>query len=215
MVMLEDKGFERLTLDYEQTAEYFRELSGARFRLLAIVPALTGAALATIEPEAEPLRTAVLGVFGFLVIVGVAFYDQRNTQLYDAMQIRAKNLESYLGFAKAANPRFARGGAFLDRPKRSLKLFGMIDIWHDRGLAIIYSTALAGWAYLFVAGLTAIEPAESKVCEVLVWAIPAITWAAFMAHFHQADLTTDEEVVLSQKARELLAQPPDPPLEDL
>lgn len=213
--MLDEQGFERLRLDYQETAEYFRELSGARFKLLALVPAVTGAALATLDPEAAPVRTALLGLFGFLVIVGIAFYDQRNTQLYDAMQIRAKNLEAYLGLPRASNHRFSRGGAFLDRPERSLKLFGLIDIWHDRGLAIVYSTALAGWSYLFIAGLTAFEPVDSALCSILVWAVPAVVWMAFIAHFHQADLATDQEAVLSERAKELLDKPPDPPLEDL
>lgn len=211
--MLDESAFERLKLDYQETAEYFRELSGARFKLLAIVPAVTGAALATLEPQAAPVRIAVLGLFGFLVVLGIAFYDQRNTQLYDAMQIRAKNLEAYLGLPKASNQQFKRGGAFLDRPMRSLKLFGLVDIWHDRALAIVYSTSLAAWAYLLVAGLAQIEPADSTLCKILVWAFPPVVWVAFMAHFHQADLATDQAVVLSDKARELLDEPPDPPFE--
>jgi len=35
------------------------------------------------------------------------------------------------------------------RPGRTVRLFGIAPTGHDRGLALVYGAALAGWSYLF------------------------------------------------------------------
>ena len=49
---------------------------------------------------------------------------------------------------ESLDDRYRYAGRFLSRPQRNLKLFGMIRVWSDRGLALVYGAALGGWAFL-------------------------------------------------------------------
>jgi hypothetical protein len=133
---------EKLKLDYTETAKYFHALADVRFKLLALVPLITGAAVGVLQTQKLELVIPV-SIFGLLVTVGVIFYDQRNSQIYNAMQRRAKSLEALLKFDTVSG-RFRYGGAFLDRPERKLRFFGFV-MWHDRGLAIVYAAVFAAW----------------------------------------------------------------------
>ena len=77
-------------------------------------------------------------------MLGIIVYDQRNTQIHDAMQKHAKTLEALLGLEPLDDTKKGRGGAFLDRPGRNLRLFGILLMWHDRGLALICSSDAFG-----------------------------------------------------------------------
>jgi len=197
-----------LEIDYRATGEYFRELAGTRFRLLALVPSVTGLAIALADLGPPSSRFAALGFFGFLVTLGVLFYDVRNTQLYDALQLRAKCLEAYMGFPKASNRQFERGGAFLDRPRRSLTLFRTLLIWHDRGLAIIYSSSLAGWSYVALAGMLGLPSHKAAyAASWMAFVVPPVIWIAFFLQLYAFDCATDEASVLPPDVRELLKRP--------
>lgn len=149
-----------LRIDYEQTTAYFHALAEIRFKLLALLPIATGAAMAFLRHDRTEGAAIALGLLGFLASLGLLFYDQRNTELYDRMQRRAKILEAELGFipffreedqeAFSLGPSDVKivGGAFLDRPRRGKKLWFVIPMWHDLGLAIVYSAILAGWTYI-------------------------------------------------------------------
>src|SRR5260370_28466964 len=88
---------EKLKLDYTETAKYFHALADVRFKLLALVPLITGAAVGILQTQ-KPELVIPVSIFGLLVTVGVIFYDQRNSQIYNAMQRRAKSLEALLKF---------------------------------------------------------------------------------------------------------------------
>jgi len=116
-----------LRLDYEQTTQFLRTLVDVRFKLLAFVPTLTGAAVGLVggpRPAAELERQ--LG------------------------------LRSALG---ASGP----GGLFGELPGRAVRLLGVLPVGQDSGLALVYSTALAGWTYLAAWGaLGALEFGEAR-----------------------------------------------------
>lgn len=154
--------------DYEGTSAYFRELHATRFRLLALLPVALGAAIATLPPKISPGDKAVLGLVGLAVTIGFTIYDQRNTQIYDRLILRGKLLEKELALPPLHIPTEPSnryyGGAFKDRPPRrgqcKLRL-PILDqplefalIWHDLGLAFVYSGTFAGWAFMFFDGLT-------------------------------------------------------------
>ena len=86
-------------------------------------------------------------MFGSLVTLGVMIYELRNSQFYDIAVGRAKKLEWLL--------KMPLGGLFNGRPKPedSPKMLGYFKVWHDRGLALIYGTTLAGWCYLSIYSL--------------------------------------------------------------
>ena len=206
---------DKLEVDYHATGDYFRELAGTRFKLLAFVPSVTGVTVALADLGCPSVRLGVLGAFGFLVTLGVLFYDVRNTQLYDALNLRAKCLEAYLGLPKASNRYYKRGGAFLDRPRRELKLFRFFEIWHDRGLAIIYSTSLAAWAYILVGGFFGLPGHDCALRGAwLALLTPVAVWLLFILQLSAYDNPTDPKGALPEDVAALLEKPPKQSLED-
>jgi len=148
---------ERLRLDYGQTADLLRSLTDVRFKLLALVPTLTGTAVALLgrpRPAAELLG---VGLLGLVATLGVLLYDLRNTQIYDYAVHRARELEARLDLVspfRAAGP----GGLFAERPEPTLRPFGIPAVTYDHALALVYGAALAGWSYLVVwGGLAALD----------------------------------------------------------
>lgn len=176
----------RLTLEYAQVNENFRTLSDIRFKLLAFVPTLAGAAVFLLSrfldvQADEPSEYAVfweIALLGFLATLGITLYDQRNTQLYDQLIVRASFLEGIACMSpnsrakkyeqivesdmavrrkngEEPKPRIidfdlTKGAQFRERPKRGRRLFGTIVIGHDNGLALIYGPVLGAWFFPIV-----------------------------------------------------------------
>ena len=88
---------DRLRLDYQQTTSLLSELSDVRFKLLALVPTLSGAAVAVLSRPSSTAELLAVGLIGLLATVGVLLYELRNTQLYDYGLKRAQLLERELG----------------------------------------------------------------------------------------------------------------------
>ncbi|MDQ3930931.1 MAG: hypothetical protein M3328_17530 [Chloroflexota bacterium] len=149
----EAQSMENLRLDYELTNEYFRMLADIRFKLLGFVPTITGVAMTVLAANPGNYTTLALAILGLLVTLGIVIYEVRNTQLYDAAFDRAKGLEVLLGMNLLTKGR-SQGGLFNERPRRDLRLFGLLPIWHDFGLALIYGASFAGWSYLTLASFT-------------------------------------------------------------
>jgi len=140
---------EDLRLDYAQTTELLRGITDVRFRLLAIVPTLAGAAVAFMSRGRPAAELLAVGLLGLAATVGIVLYEVRNTQLYDYAIRRAKELEARLD---------GTGGLFTDRPGRDVRVFGLALAGHERGLALVYGAAIAGWTYLVVwGGLRALD----------------------------------------------------------
>lgn len=156
-----------LALEYTQVNENFRMLADIRFKLLALVPTLGGAAIFALTtigdaPTVDDLTSAkviLTGVMGFLATLGITFYDQRNSELYTALVGRAKFLEDKLelhlderALEKIEEPEKLGkvGGQFRERPKRGRRLLGLILLGHDTGLALIYGPVLGGWFFPIV-----------------------------------------------------------------
>jgi hypothetical protein len=148
-----------LTTEYEQVNDNFRMLADIRFKLLALLPALAGAAIyvlshiavsvqgaqktvsSDIERETYDYGTVLLiSVLGFVATFGITLYDQRNTTLYNALVGRAKVLERLIGLAD---------GQFTKRPERGRRVLGMVA-GHDTGLALIYASVLGAWFFPIV-----------------------------------------------------------------
>lgn len=130
---------EGLRLDYDQTTQFLHAFTDVRIRLLAFVPTISGAAVGLLgrpRPAAELLGVALLGLTATL---GIFVYELRNAQLYDAMIQRARELERLLGLPTVQGLQGA-GGVLAARSSRWFA--------HDRGWALVYSAAIAGWSYL-------------------------------------------------------------------
>lgn len=164
-------------LDYEKTLQYISQLTEIRFKLLSLLPVVTGVALSFIKPEQSPSTGLFIGVFGFSVTFGLVIYDQRNTAIYDEQVIRAKILEKKLLIPPVLGDDIV-GGPVGGRPCIEQKLFG-ISMWHKEGLAIIYTSVLAAWSYLISQSLvTFISPKTGFPNGVSV-IIPAVLAVVF------------------------------------
>ncbi|MCK4825641.1 hypothetical protein KA005_58375 [bacterium] len=202
----------KMKLDYEQTVSSFHSLAEIRFKLLAMVPTFTIVAVGVIDKADLSSPTVLaLGVFGFLATLGIVFYDQRNTQLYDSAQFRAKGLEALMEFEKLKKYNNLKegkffqgkllkivdkqetdekhyGGIFLDRPGRSLFLFGLINMWHDRGLSIVYSATLGAWSFVVARGISELCHIKGPIYKL---AISLVVFILFLLEFHRHDNPTD------------------------
>ncbi|MCI5159640.1 MAG: hypothetical protein D3906_14660 [Candidatus Electrothrix sp. AUS1_2] len=186
---MEDKG-------YGQICNSYRQLADIRFKLLAFVPTISGAAIAIITQDlsvfqASPLPGLMVAVLGFTVTLGIVFYDQRNTQLYDALVNRGRRLEKELGIR----------GPFLQRQPRTLKLFGLIKVWHDRGLALTYGSLLGAWTFPIACGMQWLCQPQKQTAPDIAVVLALIVGIAFVFEFHR--LQRRPKKVVGQKAEEL------------
>ncbi|GAB4413206.1 MAG: hypothetical protein Fur0044_07540 [Anaerolineae bacterium] len=196
---------EKLKLDYEQTTTYYHQLADSRFKLLALVPIVTGAAIGLLSQGTDPGSVLVIAILGFVVTLGLFFYNQRNTQIFDTMILRAKMLEILLQL-EPLDDSYRYGGPFLSRSKRTLKLFGVIRVWGDRGLGIIYGAALGGWAFLITRSLTTLMAVSQPVSITLNAAIPVVVTLAFMWQIQAWDKETEKLDILPPKLQKLIEE---------
>jgi hypothetical protein len=112
----ETDRFERDRLDYETTVKRFDQITEIRFKLLGLVPTVTGVGVVVTDTSKKtPDTTIAIGILGLLVVIGVIIYEIRNTQLYDALWLRAICLEASMEF-KPINENDHYGGSFLSQP---------------------------------------------------------------------------------------------------
>jgi hypothetical protein len=189
----EDSSDPRLKWEYEEVNRNFRALADIRFKLLAIIPSLGGVAIYLLshlseqpgrsEPGAQFLL-ALISAFGFLVTFGVTSYDQRNSELYDGLMARAKFLERRLQLTPNPDAISAIDdfrGQFLERPPRAKKLFGLITLGHDNGLAFIYGSVLGAWFFPLVVATLAALGCQPALRFAIGISSSAVMVAAFIA----------------------------------
>lgn len=161
----DDNGYVRreeskiLELEYKEVNSYWRTLTVIRFKLLAFVPTLAGLGVALISQIPGPLEAFAIGLFGFIATLGITFYDQRNSELYNATINLAAFSENEMNFG---------GGIFSLRPDQSLKFLG-IKMWHDRALAMVYASALGVWLFIII----------SSILKLIPW--PSGTFSLFLS----------------------------------
>jgi len=148
--MESDNDSRHMIVDYEQTLAYFHALHEVRFKLLGFLPVATGAAMATLPGHVPRQAQFALACLGVLVTIGLASYDQRNTQIYDRLVRRIRMLEKKLKFLPFPGER--HGGPFHCRPPL-MTVLGMRLVWHIQGLTLVYAASLSGWTFLAVSAL--------------------------------------------------------------
>ena len=122
---------------YEQSVSVWRELAGVRFKLLALLPAVSIAILVAVLTDDKAFslvrEVAKLGltVFGFTVTLALQRYDLRNSQLYDDLIGRSRRAEYELA---------VHTGAFLGRPSSTNP-----KLQHDPALKLVYRSCLVAW----------------------------------------------------------------------
>jgi hypothetical protein len=197
--MADDHG----ALEYEQINESIRFLADVRFKLIALFPAtgaiaafafgLLGFDTARDAPASVDMLPFILaaGVLGFVISLGVTLYDQRNSEIYNALLHRAKHLEGAWNQPHtpgALNDRNG-GGQFRERPRPLRRL--LLQAKHDVALALIYGSILGAWWFpIFYAaigllqgarsGSTVVPPGASAMALVLSAALAVVFITALL-----------------------------------
>jgi hypothetical protein len=150
-----DAHREALLKEYGEVAGNFRLLTDIRFKLLAFLPIAAGAATALLSAGggrdgAAEVRAVALSMFGLVVTIALATYNDRNDQLYDTLVGRAASIERQLCLSD---------GAFANRPTSwfAITLPVVRRYWsinHRTPVAWIYGTSVALWIFsTFVAAV--------------------------------------------------------------
>lgn len=157
---------ELLRLEYESASRLLGSLTEIRFKLLTLVPSLTGAVVALISPGRSGVEILAIGGLGLAATSGVLAYELRNGELCRRAAERVSRLESVL---------FSRG-SLLGGEERTPRLFGVIPASHQLGVGLVYGAALGGWVYLVVWGalVAAGAHAHSQAIGVVVGAVAAL-----------------------------------------
>jgi hypothetical protein len=173
----------QLRLEYDQAIELIRTLTDTRFKLLALVPTIAGAAVGLLGSPRSAAELLAVGLLGLSATVGILLYDLRNTQIVDAMLLHAQALEQRLGLQTA------RGS---HRPDTVLsqfappheRLFGIVTVGQERALGLVYGAALGGWSYLVAWGaLRALHFEGARVVGGLIGALSATAVAFEVQRF--------------------------------
>lgn len=165
---------ERLRLDYDQTTELIRALMDVRFKLLALVPTVAGAAVGFLGSHRSPAELLALGLMGLLATIGILLYDLRNTQILTAMLRHAQALERLLG-VHAARETNVPDGVLSQFTAEHGRLFGKVTVGQERAVGLVYGAALGGWSYLVAWGaLRALDFSGAREVGGLIGACSAV-----------------------------------------
>jgi hypothetical protein len=137
---MDDNRRTALVSEYSEICNDFRMLTDIRFKLLAFLP-IAAAAAAALNKEFEGMAEFTLSLFGLVVTIGLATYNERNNQLYDDLIGRAVTIERSLGLPD---------GAFANRPGSWLRiqLGGMKwKVSHSHAVNLIYASSAALWLF--------------------------------------------------------------------
>jgi hypothetical protein len=130
----------RLRLEYDSGSALLRGLTETRFRLLALVPTLSGAVVALLSGSRSDVELLAIGLLGFCASFGVLLYELRNGEIHGAVARRVAELERTL----------LVNGPLVEVPQA--RLLGFVPISRTAGVALVYGAALGGWGYLVAWG---------------------------------------------------------------
>lgn len=133
---------ELLRLEYEYASRLLGNLTEIRFKLLALVPTLSGAVVAFVSSGRSGVELLAIGGLGAAATSGVLAYELRNGELRRRATDRVNRLESELFSA----------GPLVGGYGRTPKLFGVVPASHRLGVGLVYGAAIGGWMYLVVWG---------------------------------------------------------------
>jgi hypothetical protein len=135
-----------LVKEYGEVAGSFRLLTDIRFKLLAFLPLAAGAAAALLSAGsgrsgAAEAAALALSLFGLLVTLALATYNDRNDQFYDTLVGRGASIERQLGLYD---------GAFANRPADWFKVKLPVITWtvnHRFPVGLIYQASVGLWLF--------------------------------------------------------------------
>jgi hypothetical protein len=165
---------ELLRLDYDQTSGQIRALMDVRFKLLALVPTIAGAAVGFLGSRRSAAELLALGLLGLVATIGILLYDLSNTEILDAMLRHARALEELLGL-RAGGKSTVSGGVLSQFTLRHGRLFGRVTVRQERAVGLVYGAALGGWSYLVAWGaLRALDLSGARQIGGVIGACSAV-----------------------------------------
>ncbi len=184
--------------EYDQINSNYRMLAEIRFKLLALVPALSGAAVTLLSKliaahsadavgsassvaDAAAFDYALVGLLsslGFLATLGVTVYDLRNSELYELLIRRGHELEDRF------SPPLLN---FKSRVKASFRLLGFVLIKHDIGLSLIYAPVLGAWFFPLVDAVLRWRGCCPRPAMFASLTTAAVVCVAFLEEFVRLD----------------------------
>ena len=160
---------ELLRLEYEYASRLLGNLTEIRFKLLALVPTLSGAVVAFVSAGRSGLELLAIGGLGAAATSGVLAYELRNGELRRRAADRVNRLESVL----------FPNGPLVGGYGRTPKLFGLVYASHRLGVGLVYGAALGGWVYLIVWGAL-VAAGERTHAQGIGVAVGAVVWLAIV-----------------------------------
>ncbi len=130
----------RLRLEHDCGSELLRGLTETRFRLLALVPTLSGAVVALLNGSRSGVELLAIGLLGLCASLGVLLYELRNGEIQSAVSRRVSEVERVL----------LPHGPLVDVPRT--RLVGLVPVSRTTALALVYGAAIGGWGYLVAWG---------------------------------------------------------------
>jgi hypothetical protein len=172
---------ELLRLEYEHASRLLGDLTEIRFKLLALVPTLTGAVVALVSHGRTGFELLAIGALGLTVTSGVLTYELRNGELRRRVSRRLHRIETSL---------FADGPLAGGRGGRTPRLFGLIPASHRLGVGLVYGSALGGWVYLLAWGaLLAAGAGHAQAVGLAIGVVAAfgVVWEVVVAQRPEPD----------------------------
>lgn len=121
---------------YSEVCNGWRTLTDVRFKLLSLLPTVSVAVIITLLSHSEgagalaPAVRTFIALLGLLLTGAIRLYDLRNTDLYNDLVGRGRQIEAELGI---------HTGHFRGRPKSR----GWIQ--HDKAIGAVYGLSALAW----------------------------------------------------------------------
>jgi hypothetical protein len=192
---------DRLRLDYDRTTELVQSLLDTRFKLLALVPTIAGAAVGLITAPRPAVELLGIGVLGLAATVGILLYEMRNSEILEAMLRHAQVLEQVLGLQAGPTVRGPEGLLTLRAATRG-RFLGVLTASNERALGLVYGAALGGWSYIVAWGiLLAVGLSHAQVVGAVIGAVAGlvVVWELDRTGHGHADI--DDSPASSLDAR--------------
>jgi hypothetical protein len=185
----EGDRFDLDRLDYETTVKRFEHITDIRFKLLGLVPTATGlGALVADANRRTPDVAIAIGALGLLVIIGIIVYEIRNTQLYDALWLRAICLEADMGF-RPIDEAYQYGGSFLGQPHDRRTIIPRprwtIRLGHTLAIALVYGASVGVWVWVIVSGAFAKSSIQPRLWPWVIGALAGIAAGSDLLHLRK------------------------------
>src|SRR5438034_1862962 len=108
---------DQLRLEYDRVVAVFRDLTDVRFKLLALVPTLSGTAVGLLHAGQSAVTLLAVGLLGLAATVGILVYELRNSEVRLGAARRMGRLEGEL-----------IGGQLVSAPAEGRRLFGVLPL---------------------------------------------------------------------------------------